>query len=150
MEQIQRQQRLMRNIFLRAESPISMASSRADGVFFCWRHPPSDRAFLERLPMDAVFSWVVIRACCYFLQSTSLYCQGSFSGRIFLRTAKYWDARTGPLARPFARWLAQLTHSLASHCLLRSRVQLRSFVRSLTHSLPSSWKKGSIRCLKTA
>ena len=44
------------------------------------------------------------------------------------------DVSTGPLARPFARSLAPLTHSLASPCLLRSRAPLRSFVRSLAHS----------------
>ena len=39
---------------------------------------------------------------------------------------------TGPLTRP----LAPLTHSLALHCSLRSRAPLRSFIRSLVHSLP--------------
>ena len=45
------------------------------------------------------------------------------------------DVSTGPLARPFARSLAPLTHSLAPYCSLRSRAPLRSFVRSLAHSL---------------
>ena len=36
-----------------------------------------------------------------------------------------------PLAHPFARSLAPLTHS---HCSLRSRAPLRSFVRSLAYS----------------
>ena len=43
--------------------------------------------------------------------------------------------RTGPFAPPFARLLAPLVHSLALHCLLRS------FTRSLTHLLPSSWER---------
>ena len=41
----------------------------------------------------------------------------------------------GPFAPPFACLLAPLTHSLAPHCSLRSRAPLRSFVRSLAHSL---------------
>ena len=35
----------------------------------------------------------------------------------------------------FARSLAPLTHSLATHSSLRSRAPLRSFVRSLAHLL---------------
>ena len=54
-------------------------------------------------------------------------------------TAKNRDVSTGPLARPFARSLAPLTHSLASDCSLRSRPPLRSLVRSL-RSLPRSWE----------
>ena len=41
---------------------------------------------------------------------------------------------TGPFARPLARSLAPLTHSLAPHCLLRSRAPLRSIARSITRS----------------
>ena len=48
-------------------------------------------------------------------------------------TAKNTDCSTGPLARPFARSLAPLTHSLAPDCSLRSRPPLRSLVRSLAH-----------------
>ena len=40
---------------------------------------------------------------------------------------------TRPLARPFARSLAALTHLLASDCSLRSCPLLRSLVRSLAH-----------------
>ena len=49
------------------------------------------------------------------------------------RTAKNWDVNTGPLARPFARSLAPLTHSLAPDCSLRSRPPLHSLVRLLAH-----------------
>ena len=49
------------------------------------------------------------------------------------RTAKNRDVSTGPLARPFARLLAPLSH--LPHCLLRSRALLRSFVHLLAHSL---------------
>ena len=45
------------------------------------------------------------------------------------RTSNNPDLSTGPLARPFARSLAQLTHLLAPPCLLRSRAPLRSFIR---------------------
>ena len=38
--------------------------------------------------------------------------------------------------------LAPLTHSLAPPYSLRLRAPLRSYVRSLTHSLPSSWERG--------
>ena len=48
-------------------------------------------------------------------------------------TNKNEDVSTGPLARPFARSLAPLTHSLAPDCSLRSRPPLRSFARSLAH-----------------
>ena len=50
------------------------------------------------------------------------------------------DVSTEPLARPFTYWLALLTHSLALHSLLRWRAQMRSFVCSHSHSLPSSWE----------
>merc|ERR1711989_100441 len=59
-----------------------------------------------------------------------------------LEQQKNRDVSTGPFARPLARLLAPLTHSLAPDCSLRSRPlrsrPLRS--RSLTHSLPSSWE----------
>ena len=42
---------------------------------------------------------------------------------------------TGLFACPLARWLAPLTQSLALPCLLRFRAPLRSFVRSLAHSV---------------
>ena len=48
-------------------------------------------------------------------------------------TNKNRDVSTGPLARPFARSLAPLTHSLAPDCSLHSRPPLRSLVRSLAH-----------------
>ena len=49
---------------------------------------------------------------------------------------------TESFAPPFARLLAPLTHSPALHCSLHSRAPLRSFVRSLTHSLRSSREIG--------
>ena len=50
------------------------------------------------------------------------------------------------LLRSLAHSLTRTAHSfLALHCLLRSRAPLRSFVRSLAHSLPSSWEKDFIR-----
>ena len=48
-------------------------------------------------------------------------------------TAKNTDWSTGPLARPFARSLAPLTHSLAPDCSLCLRPPLRSLVCSLAH-----------------
>ena len=54
--------------------------------------------------------------------------EGLWSGR-----NKNRDVRTGPLACPFARSLAPLTHSLAPPCLLCLRAPLRSFVCSLAH-----------------
>ena len=57
-------------------------------------------------------------------------------------TNKNRDVSTGPLARPFARSLAPLTHSLAPDYSLRSRPPLRSLIRSLRSlcSLPRSWE----------
>ena len=40
---------------------------------------------------------------------------------------------TGPLAHLLAHSLALLTHSLAPHCLLRSRILVRSLICSLAH-----------------
>ena len=51
------------------------------------------------------------------------------------RTAKNWDVSTGPIARPFARSPAPLTHSLASHRLLRLRTPLCSLLYSLAPSI---------------
>ena len=48
---------------------------------------------------------------------------------------------TGTFAPPLTRSLTPLTHLLAPHCSLPSRAPLRSFIRSLAHSLPSSWEK---------
>ena len=42
---------------------------------------------------------------------------------------------SGPLARPFVRSLATLTHSLATHCSLRSTALIRSLAHSLTPEL---------------
>ena len=50
----------------------------------------------------------------------------------WFKTNKNHNLTTGPLARPFARLLALLIHSLAPHYLLRSRATLCSFIRSLT------------------
>ena len=58
---------------------------------------------------------------------------GDCRGSLWSITAKNTDCSTGPLARPFARWLAPLTHSLAPDCLLRSHPPLCSLVRSLAH-----------------
>ena len=44
--------------------------------------------------------------------------------------------------RVVGRLLAPLTHLLVPHYSLHLRAPLHSFVRSLTHSLPSSWKRG--------
>ena len=59
--------------------------------------------------------------------------KGTVRARRF-RTANNRDVSTGPFARPLARSLAPLTHSLAPHSSLRSRALPRSFVRSLAHS----------------
>ena len=58
--------------------------------------------------------------------------------------AKKRDVSTGPLARPFARSLAKLTHLRASPCSLRLRAPLRSFFRSLTQSQARGQVKMSI------
>ena len=62
---------------------------------------------------------------------------GEGRGALWFRTAMNPDLSTGPLARPFDRSLAPLTHSLALHCLLCSCAPLRSLGRSLAHSFPS-------------
>ena len=54
------------------------------------------------------------------------------------------DVSTGPLARPFTRSLAQLTHLLAPHCSLHSRVPQHSFVRSLACSPAHSRARGNV------
>ena len=47
---------------------------------------------------------------------------------LWSKTAKNTDCSAGPLARPFARSLEPLTHSLAPDYSLRSRPPLRSLV----------------------
>ena len=49
---------------------------------------------------------------------------------LWSRILKNPEVSTGPLARPFARSLAPLTHLLAPDCSLRSRPPLRSLVLS--------------------
>ena len=62
----------------------------------------------------------------------------------WFRTAKNQDVSTGPLACPFARSLAPLTHSLALHCLLCMRPLIHSFICFLAHALsPQLWGKMS-------
>ena len=58
---------------------------------------------------------------------------------LWSRTTKNPDVSIGPLACPFTRSLAQLAHTLAPYCLLRSCAALiRSLARrSLTHSRAS-------------
>ena len=56
-----------------------------------------------------------------------------FRSSLWFRITKNRDWSTGPLARPFARSLTPLTHSLAPDCSLRSRPLLRSLVCSLAH-----------------
>ena len=77
---------------------------------------------------------------------------GSWSSNSYAKWAgltKNTDWSTGPLARPFARSLAPLTHSLATDCSLRSRPPLRSLVRSLAHFAHSlSRGKMNFLCLK--
>ena len=58
---------------------------------------------------------------------------GQTTGALWSGTNKNTDVSTGSLARPFARSLAPLTHSLAPDCSLRSRPPLRSLIRSLAH-----------------
>ena len=62
----------------------------------------------------------------------------SFSSLFFLFSLALWsritrntDWSTGPLACPFARSLAPLTHLLAPHCLLCSHAPLHSLICSL-------------------
>ena len=51
-----------------------------------------------------------------------------------------WSTR--PFARPLGRLLAPHNQSLAPHCWRRSRTPLRSFIRSLAHSLIGSQAHG--------
>ena len=53
---------------------------------------------------------------------------------LWSRITKNPDVSTGPLARPFARWLAPLNRSIALPYLLCLRAPLRSLVCSLAHS----------------
>ena len=52
---------------------------------------------------------------------------------LWFETNKNREVSTGPFARPFARWVAPLTHLLAPDCSLCSHPPLRSLVRSLAH-----------------
>ena len=64
---------------------------------------------------------------------------------LWARIIKNQDKSTGPLARPFARSLVPLTHSLAPSCLLCLSSPLHSLVRSptsLTPSLVGQWMIG--------
>ena len=61
----------------------------------------------------------------------------SHTGLLWSGTNKNQDISTGPFARPFARSLAPLTHSLAPDCSLCSCPPLRSLTRSLARSLRS-------------
>ena len=58
----------------------------------------------------------------------------------WFRTAKNYDVSTGPFAQPFVRSHASFTHSIALHHSLCWGAPLRSFIRSLAHSLPSLWE----------
>ena len=61
------------------------------------------------------------------------------------RCSEYWAICSS------THLLAPLTHSLAPHCSLFSRALLRSFVRLLAYSLPSSceskWPDGNFCCV---
>ena len=59
-------------------------------------------------------------------------------GALWSGKNKNRDVSTGPHARPFARSLAPLTHSLATLC---SHLFARSLARQLAHSPPSTWEK---------
>ena len=66
---------------------------------------------------------------------------------LWSKTTEKLDISTGPLAHPFARLLALLTHSLALHCSLCSRATLYSFVCLPAHSLtPELVGKWMIQC----
>ena len=73
----------------------------------------------------------------------------SHTGLLWSGTNKNQDISTGPFARPFARSLAPLTHSLAPDCSLCSCPPLRSLLRSLAHSA-HSLARGKLNywCLK--
>ena len=98
-------------------------------------------------PFILVVQWI-INSChgsCHFhikrgtRERDLLICVDSSPAQWF-RRAKNRDASTGPPAHSFACSLPLLTRSLALHCLLRLRAPLRTFARSPTHSLPSSWE----------
>ena len=75
------------------------------------------------------------RRCLHLRDTTGKHSRRNASTLLLFGTAMNRDLSTGPLTRPFACSLAPLTHSLASHRLLRSCAPLRSFVCSLAHSL---------------
>ena len=58
---------------------------------------------------------------------------GGDDGALWSGTNNNRDVSTEPLTRPFARLPTPLTRLLAPDCWLRSRLPLRSLVRSLTH-----------------
>ena len=58
---------------------------------------------------------------------------------LWAKTTKITDWRTEPLAYPFARSLAPLTHSLAPHYSLCSRPLLCSLICSLARLLVGQW-----------
>ena len=85
-----------------------------------------------------------------YLQNASKWNQSQLYSFILLEmtaslwtiTAKNIDWSIGPLARPFARSLAPLTHSLAPKCSLRSHPPLRSlahFAHSLARRTVNNW-----------
>ena len=61
-----------------------------------------------------------------------------YSASLWFKIAKTQDVSTGPIAHLFICLLALLTHLLAPHFLLRSRVSLCSFVHLFDQSL-TSW-----------
>ena len=79
--------------------------------------------FVSKMNIGANFLWNFWRVVILKRQNDALW-----SG-----TNKYRDVSTEPLARPFARLLPPLTHSLALDCSLCSRPPLRSLIRSLAH-----------------
>ena len=62
---------------------------------------------------------------------------------LWSKTTEKLDISTGPLAHPFARLLALLTHSLTLDCSPHSRPPLRSLVRSLAH-FAHSFARGKV------
>ena len=98
--------------------PLDMLQSAAVAVTFAEK---------ARLPFGAVLTPLFVAASVFGAMN------GQVTVALWFRSAKNQDVSTGPLARPFARSLAPLAHSLAPDCSLRSRPPLRSLIRSLAH-----------------
>ena len=111
---------------------IAYGNSSGMTLIFAWQRKAMNKWWAEVLRSAGnqinVFFLFWIRSQCYDVKNAYA---------LWSRSTKNPNGSTGPLARPHARLLAPFIHSLDSHCSLRSRALLRSFVRTLFHSLTS-------------